>query len=107
MAVEESELFLQSTDFLNAPTAEEAFTRHLEFDAEVADRFGIDPAAIWRAASTIDLDRITGNHRPQMILLVILAVLVVSSGEAGAFGFDPKWTHCEGCDQVQEQAKPK
>src|SRR5262249_32037855 len=88
MACEESELFLQSTEFLEAPTAEEAMQRHLEHDAQLADKYFLgDPRAIWQAAQAIDADRI--RHHARLAAAVILMAMALS-GSAGAFGYNPK-----------------
>ena len=111
LACEESEAFLETDAFLSANDAEEALARHLEFDHALADKYGLgDPDAIWRAFAARDIGctlRKLSYLRCRMAMALVLAALLFG-GEAHAFGYDPKWTHCQGqdCPQHQEQAKP-
>jgi hypothetical protein len=56
LACEESEDFLLSDAFLEATDAEEALWQHLEFDAALADKYGLrDADEIWRAFAARDI----------------------------------------------------
>src|SRR5262249_40772287 len=59
LACEESEAFLETDAFLEAPTAEEGVQRHIEIDAALADKYGLgSPDQIWRAFAARDIGRI-------------------------------------------------
>jgi hypothetical protein len=75
LALAESNSFLASPDFLEAPTAEEGVQRHIEFDAEVADRYGLDPDEIWRAFAARDIGRILKNLSPDFAAGIAQAVI--------------------------------
>jgi hypothetical protein len=86
MAVEESEHFLTTPAFLEAPTAEAAMQRHIENDAGLADCYGLEPDAIWRAASTIDLDARA---------CIALAVILVTLGSAARLMHSASTPSCQ------------
>jgi len=75
LACEESEDFLLTDAFLSAIDAEEALRRHIEFDHELADKYGLrDPDEIWRAFAAADINRI-------LVKLMPYAAAIPAEGE--------------------------